>query len=206
MKPLLMFRVFPNSFRLPRYLKIRSKYAGLDLHNRDNLLKSICDELASIEKCSPEELRSWIQNSFYPGFIYTMKFQKNGRPCINQTLQELRDRKIQLAVLSDYDSVKERLNNLDIDTGHFSIATSCEASGALKPSPRPFLQIAQTWGIHPEELLVVGDRDDTDGAAARSAGMNFIQICEKKSHSNGMLNWNELRMQLEHLQGPPPVL
>ncbi|MBN1602330.1 MAG: HAD family hydrolase [Chitinispirillaceae bacterium] len=206
MKPLLMFRVFPNSLRLPRFLKIRGKYAGLDLYNRNNLLKSICDELASIENCSPEELRSWILNSFYPGFIYTMKFQKNGRPGINQTLQGLRDRKIQLAVLSDYNSVKERLNNLDINAAHFSITTSCEASGALKPSPRPFLQIAQKWGISPEELLVVGDRDDTDGAAARSAGMNFIQICEKKSPSKEILNWNELRKQLEHLQGPPPVL
>jgi FMN phosphatase YigB (HAD superfamily) len=201
MKPLLMLRVFPNSLRLPRFLKVREKYAGLDLQDRDSLLKSICDELAGIEKCSSKVLHHWILNSFYPGFIYTMKFQKNGRPGINQTLAGLRDRNIQLAVLSDYDCVKERLNNLMIDENHFSIATSCEASGALKPSPRPFLQIAQTWGIPPEQLMVIGDRIDTDGAAAKSAGMNFILISETSPPSQGALNWQNLRKYLDQFQG-----
>jgi FMN phosphatase YigB (HAD superfamily) len=199
MRPLLMLRVFPNCFRLPRFLKVREKYAGLDLLDRETLLKSICDELSVIEKCPAVDLQSWILESFYPGFIYTMKFQRSGRPGINTTLQALKDKNIQIAVLSDYDCVKERLINLNIDPSHFSITTSCEASGALKPSPRPFLQIANSWGIPPSQLLVVGDRNDTDGAAAKRAGMDFIRISEGSSPADGAMNWQSLKAHFEQL-------
>ncbi len=203
MRPLLMFKVFPNSLRLPRFLKVREKFAGQDLKDRETLLQSICNDLSIIEKTSADVLRSWILNSFYPGFIYTMKFQKSGRPGINQTLRNLKERNINLAVLSDYDSVKERLDNLGIESGYFSVTASCEASGALKPSPRPFLQIANLWGIPPEQLLVVGDRDDTDGAAARSAGMQFIQIHDKaSSDTTTLLDWHSLQQYLDQLKGP----
>jgi HAD superfamily hydrolase (TIGR01549 family) len=128
-----------------------------------------------------------------------MKFQRNGRPGINETLQALRDKNIQIAVLSDYDCVKERLINLNIDPRHFSITTSCEASGALKPSPRPFLQIANSWGIAPSQLLVVGDRSDTDGAAAKRAGMDFVRISEQSSPAQGEMNWQNLKVHFEQL-------
>jgi FMN phosphatase YigB (HAD superfamily) len=118
MRPLLMLRVFPNCFRLPRFLKVREKYAGLDLLDRETLLKSICEELSTIEKCPAVDLRSWILESFYPGFIYTMKFQRNGRPGINETLQALRDKNIQIAVLSDYDCVKEHPAKLLVHLNH----------------------------------------------------------------------------------------
>lgn len=197
-----MFKMFPNSLRLPHFLKVRERFAGQDLKDRETLLQSICNDLSIVEKTSADILRSWILDTFYPGFIYTMKFQKNGRPGINQTLYGLKERNINLAVLSDYDSVNERLNNLGIDSSHFSITASCEASGALKPSPKSFLQIANRWGIPPEQLLVVGDRDDTDGAAARSARMNFIQIHDTTPPSGTSMDWCSLQRYLEQLKGP----
>jgi ribonucleotide monophosphatase NagD (HAD superfamily) len=44
-------------------------------------------------------------------------------------------------------------------------------------------------------VLVVGDRDDTDGEAARSAGMQFLQMRDgKKRHPAGKVHsWNEVR-------------
>jgi FMN phosphatase YigB (HAD superfamily) len=198
-----MLKVFPNSLRLPRFLKVRERFAGQDLKDRETLLQSICKDLSNVEKTSADILRSWILESFYPGFIYTMKFQKSGRPGINQTLCGLKERNINLAVLSDYDSVNERLSNLGIDSNHFSITASCEASGALKPSPKSFLQIANNWGIPPEQLLVIGDRDDTDGAAARNAGMKFLQIHDTTPPSSGAsMDWRSLQQYLEQLKGP----
>lgn len=206
MRPLLTLKVFPNCLRLPRFLKIRERFAGLDLNDRETLLQSICKDLSVVENTSPEVLRSWILDSFYPGFIYTMKFQKKGRPGINQTLGSLKERNINLAVLSDYDSVKERLTNLGIDAAHFSITASCEASGALKPSPKSFLQIASNWGIPPEQLLVVGDRDDTDGAAARNAGMQFIQIHDTSPSSTASMDWHSLQQHLNQLKSTPSFI
>lgn len=43
----------------------------------------------------------------------------------------------------------------------------------LKPRPEGFLLAARTLGVEPGACLVIGDRDDADGAAARAAGMDF---------------------------------
>src|SRR5690606_40516027 len=44
---------------------------------------------------------------------------------------------------------------------------------ALKPAPDGYLKAALSLGVSPEHCLVIGDRDDADGAAARAAGMAF---------------------------------
>lgn len=46
----------------------------------------------------------------------------------------------------------------------------------LKPAPDGYLLAARRLGVSPEDCLVIGDRDDVDGAAARSAGMGFRLI------------------------------
>ncbi|MCB9916751.1 MAG: HAD hydrolase-like protein, partial [Planctomycetes bacterium] len=43
-------------------------------------------------------------------------------------------------------------------------------------APDGYLEAARRLGVAPAECLVVGDRDDADGAAARAAGMAFRRI------------------------------
>ena len=198
-KPLLSIKVFPHCLRLPRFLKIREKFAGLDLLTRENLFEAICKEIALKENITSKEINSWIMESFYPGFVDVMKFQRSGRPGVNTFLCNLKNAGLQLGVLSDYDFVVPRLKNLKIDSTHFSVTTSCEASGALKPSPRPFLQIAQLWNILPENILVIGDRNDTDGVAAQNAGMPFLRICESNQGKSDSYSWAQIKEYLSSI-------
>ncbi len=46
----------------------------------------------------------------------------------------------------------------------------------LKPDPEGYLSAASRLGIEPARCLVIGDRDDADGAAARAAGMGLWLI------------------------------
>jgi HAD superfamily hydrolase (TIGR01509 family) len=46
----------------------------------------------------------------------------------------------------------------------------------LKPDPEGYLSAAHRLGVDPANCLVIGDRDDADGAAARSAGMTACII------------------------------
>jgi HAD superfamily hydrolase (TIGR01549 family) len=46
----------------------------------------------------------------------------------------------------------------------------------LKPDPEGFLMAAERLGTHQCECLVLGDRPDADGEAARRAGMTFQDI------------------------------
>ena len=195
MRPLLACKLIPHLGRLPRFLKERGRFAGIEMGSRENLLNSIALAVSKKEKCNPQEIYNWILNSFYPAFVSIMPFMKNTRPGIENILVSLRKAGLRLGVLSDYDHVSSRLEMLQINPSLFDIMTSSEASGALKPCSQPFLDIAEQWNFAPEKILVVGDRDDTDGQAARSAGMHFIQITDSSNKSTA-LRWNELKHTL----------
>ena len=58
------------------------------------------------------------------------------------------------------------------------VVSSGEPGGPskLKPDPEGYLSAGSRLGIDPGRCLVIGDRDDADGAAARAAGMGFCLI------------------------------
>jgi FMN phosphatase YigB (HAD superfamily) len=56
---------------------------------------------------------------------------------------------------------------------------------ALKPNPAAFLAAAERLGISPGDCLVIGDRDDADGQAASSAGMDFYHVDKMKIQQPG---------------------
>lgn len=81
------------------------------------------------------------------------------------------------ALVSDYpaSSKLRALGALDLfDT----VVANGEPGGptALKPSPNGYLEAAHRLDVVPDRCLVLGDRDDADGEAARRAGMGFRRI------------------------------
>jgi HAD superfamily hydrolase (TIGR01549 family) len=81
------------------------------------------------------------------------------------------------ALVSDYPA-REKLKALGGDSLFEVVVASGEEGGPkrLKPSPDGYLAAARALGVDPERCLVVGDRDDADGEAARRAGMAFREI------------------------------
>jgi HAD superfamily hydrolase (TIGR01549 family) len=195
MRPYLTARVFPHCLRLPRFLKERTRFAGKEMGSRDRLMDNVCSAIATRERCTAGEIRSWIECSFYPAFIDSMRLFRETRPGLEPFLDRLRRKGMRLGVLSDYDFVKERLEYLEIGLHHFSSIASSESAGALKPSPVPFLSMAAQWNLAPSEILVVGDRDDTDGAAAAAAGMHFFRVRDSSQGSGE--SWDTLVKMLE---------
>jgi HAD superfamily hydrolase (TIGR01549 family) len=199
-RPLMWFKSFPHPMRLPRFIAERSRIAGVDFGSRDTLLSQLCSTLAKREHTTPEAIKNWILNKFYPAFISTMPLQRSGRRNLNETLSRLKRHNVKLAVLSDYHAVVERLEKLKIGIDVFDIITSCEMKGALKPSSRPFLEIASQWNLSTNSILVIGDREDTDGEAARNAEMQFLLLSKNKNYKNSM-PWSEVCRILNSLNG-----
>ena len=58
------------------------------------------------------------------------------------------------------------------------VVSSGEPGGPakLKPDPEGYVSAAARLGVEPALCLVIGDRDDADGQAARAAGMGFCLI------------------------------
>ena len=97
-----------------------------------------------------------------------------------QLLRELRAFRSaggKLALVSDYPA-RAKLEALCAGDLFDCVVANGEPGGAarLKPHPSGFLAAAAALSTPPERCLVVGDRDDADGAAARAAGMAFRRV------------------------------
>jgi FMN phosphatase YigB (HAD superfamily) len=81
------------------------------------------------------------------------------------------------AIVSDYPATK-KLSALAVSHLFDVVVSNSEhtALKRLKPAPDGMLLAATELGVAPADCLVIGDRDDADGAAARAAGMAFRLI------------------------------
>jgi HAD superfamily hydrolase (TIGR01509 family) len=77
-----------------------------------------------------------------------------------------------IAIVSDY-PVREKMEWLGLEADVAVCATDPDVD-CFKPDPKGFLVAAAKLGLAPHECLVVGDRDEKDGEAARAAGMVFL--------------------------------
>jgi FMN phosphatase YigB (HAD superfamily) len=97
---------------------------------------------------------------------------RSKRTALLCSLAQYREGGGKTALVSDYPA-SGKLEALGA-AGLFDLVVSNGEPGGpskLKPDPEGYLSAAQRLGVAPEACLVIGDRDDADGAAARAAGM-----------------------------------
>ncbi len=87
----------------------------------------------------------------------------------SHALAELRKRGYLLAAMSDF-PVGIKLEVLGLEE-HFLFSFSSEEVGYLKPSRVPFMTLCDELGMHPSEVLYVGNSVSKDIAGSRDAGM-----------------------------------
>ncbi len=170
--------------------KTRKKFMGNDFSSGEEFYKAFFTQIADKSNKKVENVESWYENVFYPLFIQILKKKFIARKNINEFLSVLKEKKVKLAILSDYGHVEERLDVLKIDKSLFDLIASNEEYGVLKPSKRPLLDIAEKLKVSCDKVLVVGDRDDTDGEGARLAKMHYIKITvDGKDQNAGIYSW-----------------
>lgn len=202
LKPLLALRLLPKSLRLPRYLRVRKTFAGKEMESGQALLRAMAEALGRATKTGTEEMLAWIENTFYPAFISVMPLMRGARPGLPDLLAKVKRKGIRIGVLSDFAHIEERLTCLDISPTFFDTLVSSEAAGCLKPSPKPFLGVADAWKMDPSHILVVGDRNDTDGTAAGASGMRFLQITDSPRQCADTFRWRQVKKYLLDLPAP----
>lgn len=99
------------------------------------------------------------------------------RRSLFREIQEFRRRGGKTAIVSDYPA-REKLRALRAIDLFDEVVANGEPGGPsqLKPSPDGFLRAAERLGVVPSKCLVIGDRLDADGEAAKSAGMQFRRV------------------------------
>lgn len=58
----------------------------------------------------------------------------------------------------------------------FEVVVFCDKLGHPKPAPEGPLAACKLLGVKPRNALMVGDNPETDGGAARAAGMGYLRI------------------------------
>ena len=186
-------KLFPRSRWLPAYMKLRKALIGLECKNSVALKQALAVALAKKVKADPTRVYGWFEEAFYPAFVSTLEKTGWRRPGLDRVLEHLKTTNKVIAVVSDFAYVDERLAALNIEPSQFDYCLSCEECGTMKPSPRAFGSLVSDIGVGGEDVLIVGDRDDTDGDAARKMGAQFLFIREEpKPHSPGM-TWEDAR-------------
>ena len=169
------FRMWPQFLRHPRVLTawlaaVEAHRNGRDLNLDNQIAHAIALEL-KIAHTEVEAILSRTIGDYWPGLF------KNARtmPSVLTLITEIDRSQIPRAVVSDHPALK-KLNLMGLDG--WSSIISCRRLGALKPNPDGLWAAAAQMGVSPSELLHVGDRWDTDGAAAAVAGCAFLHIDE----------------------------
>lgn len=100
------------------------------------------------------------------------------------TLDGLREQRIPLAVVSNWDSRLPRLlDALNIAQQFQFVLTSAEA-GVSKPSPLIFRQAVERLGFQPHEVLHIGDSLEDDVLAAQRAGLRGLHLRRTGTNKN----------------------
>ena len=98
-------------------------------------------------------------------------------PAITELFDGLRASGKTIGVLSDY-PVAAKLAAMGLAADHIACAGDAHV-GILKPHPRGFLSLISAAGVRPDKAVLIGDRADRDGLAARRAGAHALIRSDK---------------------------
>jgi phosphoglycolate phosphatase-like HAD superfamily hydrolase len=158
----------------------RNEMKGLDFYTADAFYEEFFTRF-SLRICKPAQvLRNWFFTRYMPLMCDVLKKHFSARCSAIPLFNKLKCTGIPFAIYSDYPFTVQRMTAIGLSPELCGIENSLvfgqDNFGALKPSARPFLCIAHALGTQPENVLVAGDRDSTDGEGARRAGMRFLLI------------------------------
>ena len=124
----------------------------------------------------PNIAAQWYFHIYLPTMVRLIAKYQPVRPQALAILEECKKKGLKTAIYSDYGCVVEKLEALHIDPAQFDLLVAAPELGALKPSEPCARRVMEMLEAQPQTTLFVGDRDEKDGASARSVGARFYLI------------------------------
>lgn len=150
---------------LGAYRRIRER---LGEEESNHFEARLLEETARRTGCAQEQVRAlvaeWMERRPLP---YLAGCRYAGLP---QLFRGLRRQGIAIGVFSDYPA-REKMAALALEADHIVWAGQPDV-GVLKPHPRGLEVLMKRTGIGPEATVLIGDRVERDGMAARRCGVD----------------------------------
>ncbi|MDR1970490.1 MAG: HAD family hydrolase [Treponema sp.] len=170
-----------DAFLMRAERQTRKQFAGRSYGTVEAYFQAFFEELSKQIRRSASFARTWYFETYMPLMTGILAKHYRARPGAAEVFAALASGanglggKIPFAVYSDYPMAAARLEAIGLDRGSCRVYGP-QDFGAQKPAAAPFLRIAGDLGSAPQDTLVAGDRDDTDGAGAAAAGMRYFSI------------------------------
>ncbi len=159
----------------------RKELRGKDFETEAHFHDAFFDIIASKTRKSKNYVRDWYFSVYLPRLIRVLEKYYTARAGTAFLFEELKKSAIQCAVYSDYTAVSHRLEAIGLNPEHCGLLYCSERLGSLKPSVRASKTICDDLHVLPSQILMIGDRADTDIAFAKNSGMKYIQIKTHKT-------------------------
>lgn len=131
---------------------------------------------ALAKKTTPERIKKAVRFFMMESPLKLLPAYRD--EAIYELIKALHEKKIPVAVYSDYPA-KDKLGCLGM-SADFVFSAADQEIGAMKPDPRGLAYIAETLSCRPEELLMIGDRYEKDGLAAKQNGVDYVILPSSK--------------------------
>jgi HAD superfamily hydrolase (TIGR01549 family) len=169
--------------------RTRRALSGCDYQNVETYFREFFSILKRMTFRNAVFLQQWYFGRYIPRMNAVIKRFYSARPGTADLFKTIEDMGFPQAIYSDYPLLEKRLEAIGLDPNSCGMICGPETFGAQKPAPRPFLTIAEAFRRDPADVLVVGDRDKTDGAGAAAAGMMYLKIASQ--NSTDALQWSQ---------------
>lgn len=154
----------------------RAQFKGKWIGDKDTFYQQYFAQMAAERRFSAQQAQTWYDQQYMPLMVKMIGQYHPIGDWVQPFIATCRDKGIKIVVLSDYDHVNEKLLALKLSPTLFDWVVSAPELGGLKPAV-PLLQtIAKKMKVKVSDCLVIGDRDDTDGAMAKAAGASFYKV------------------------------
>lgn len=179
---------------------VRHILSGLYFEDENRFFDRFFESIALLSHTSIEKCRVWYYQKYLPRMAAAIAAHPQAvRPHMQEICAALRSRGIRIAVLSDYGCIERKLKALNIHPEWIDVYDESAALGGLKPCPQTFSNLAEKLHARPNEVLVIGDREDTDGGCLR-VEMPFIHLVEAVASPVGaseygtfcQMTWSEI--------------
>lgn len=152
---------------ISQYRRLREEMGEQEVDGFEPLLIARTAEAAG---CPPDLVRRTVSDWMDERplrFLASCRF-----PGVAEVFAALRQRDKQIGILSDY-PVAAKLTALELKADHAVFAGE-DAVGMLKPHPKGLQTLIERARASPERTVLIGDRIERDGIAARRAGTHCL--------------------------------
>ena len=152
----------------------RTWIAGRHYESQDAFYQSFFWKIAQWMPFSPKHAQKWYFTHYLPTMLKVIQRYYRLSDWVQPLVEKAKAAGAKVVVYSDYEMMAEKFAILGFDASQLDYAVCASELGGVKPCKESMQALLKMLKVTASRTLVIGDRDKTDGEAARRVGARFI--------------------------------